>query len=144
MQRQAKSILIVEDDADVRGALTAVLESEGYSVVEAAHGQEALQHLRANAAGFCMILLDLDAGHERVGVPRGAVEGPDARGGPRHRRHRRPRRGEERHRPGRGRMPDEAARDGAPSPAGRTLLLTMTMPKQARGRSGERDHLLDP
>src|SRR5207245_3465087 len=42
MQRQAKSILIVEDDADVRGALTAVLESEGYS-----------------AAGFCMILLDL-------------------------------------------------------------------------------------
>src|SRR5437867_5669934 len=59
MQRQAKSILIVEDDADVRGALTAVLESEGYSVVEAAHGQEALQHLRANAAGFCMILLDL-------------------------------------------------------------------------------------
>jgi len=59
MQQQAKSILIVEDDADVRGALTAVLESEGYRVVEAAHGREALQHLRANAEGFCMILLDL-------------------------------------------------------------------------------------
>src|SRR5207247_388182 len=48
-----------EDDADVRGALTAVLEGEGYHVVEAAHGQEALQHLRADAAGLCMILLDL-------------------------------------------------------------------------------------
>ena len=59
MEQQAKSILIVEDDADVRGALTAVLEGEGYHVVEAAHGQEALQHLRADAAGFCMILLDL-------------------------------------------------------------------------------------
>jgi len=59
MQQHAKSILIVEDDADVRGALTAVLESEGYPVVEAAHGQEALQHLCADPAGFCMILLDL-------------------------------------------------------------------------------------
>src|SRR2546428_14049116 len=59
MEQQAKSILIVEDDADVRGALTAVLEGEGYHVVEAAHGKEALQRLRADAAGFCMILLDL-------------------------------------------------------------------------------------
>ena len=59
MPQHAKSILIVEDDADVRGALTAVLEGEGYQVVEAAHGREALQHLRADAAGFCMILLDL-------------------------------------------------------------------------------------
>ena len=59
MPQHAKSILIVEDDADVRGALTAVLESEGYPVVEAAHGQEALQHLCADPAGFCMILLDL-------------------------------------------------------------------------------------
>ncbi len=59
MGQQAKSILIVEDDADVRGALTAVLEGEGYRVVEAAHGQEALEQLRAGAGGFCMILLDL-------------------------------------------------------------------------------------
>src|SRR6266446_9079911 len=59
MPERTKSILIVEDDADVRGALSAVLEGEGYRVVEAAHGQEALQHLRADARGFCMILLDL-------------------------------------------------------------------------------------
>src|SRR5256712_12775997 len=59
MQQHAKSILIVEDDADVRGALTVVLEGEGYPVVEAAHGQEALQYLCADPAGFCMILLDL-------------------------------------------------------------------------------------
>jgi CheY-like chemotaxis protein len=59
MPQREKSILIVEDDADVRGALTVLLEGEGYRVVEAAHGQEALRHLRANAAGFCMILLDL-------------------------------------------------------------------------------------
>jgi CheY-like chemotaxis protein len=59
MPQLAQSILIVEDDADVRGALTVFFEGEGYRVVEAAHGEEALRHLRANAAGFCIILLDL-------------------------------------------------------------------------------------
>ena len=52
-------VLIVEDDADVRGALAAVLEVAGYEVVEASHGGEALDHLRAATGSFCMILLDL-------------------------------------------------------------------------------------
>lgn len=54
-----KSILVVEDDADVRGAVAAVLESAGYRVVEAEHGREALDRLRSAASGFCLILLDL-------------------------------------------------------------------------------------
>lgn len=54
-----KQILLVEDDPDVRGAVAAVLESAGYRVVEAEHGREALQHLRAAASAFCLILLDL-------------------------------------------------------------------------------------
>jgi CheY-like chemotaxis protein len=58
MTGPAKSVLIVEDDGDVRGALAAILEGEGYTVVEAAHGQEALQHLRGSNP-FCLILLDL-------------------------------------------------------------------------------------
>src|SRR5262245_62669321 len=53
-----KSILIVEDDDAVREALAAFLQLNGYDVVEAAHGEEALQHLRSSRA-FCMILLDL-------------------------------------------------------------------------------------
>lgn len=52
------SILIVEDDEDVRGALAAVLEGEGYSVLEARHGEEALRTLRGSAS-VCLILLDL-------------------------------------------------------------------------------------
>jgi len=51
-------ILIVEDDPDVRGALAAVLEAEGYGVVEAENGREALDRLR-NGTDFCLILLDL-------------------------------------------------------------------------------------
>ena len=53
-----RSILIVEDDEDVRGALAAVLEEEGHTVLEARHGEEALRMLRAPNA-VCLILLDL-------------------------------------------------------------------------------------
>jgi len=52
-----KPVLIVEDDEDVRGALAVFLEGEGYRVLEAADGLEALDHLRT--ASVCMVLLDL-------------------------------------------------------------------------------------
>ena len=53
-----KSILIVEDDDDVRESLAAFLEGEGYPVVEARDGAEALRQLRSSTE-FCLILLDL-------------------------------------------------------------------------------------
>ena len=53
-----KRVLIVEDDEDVRSALAALLEGEGYSVVEAAHGAEALTQLRSRDE-ICLIVLDL-------------------------------------------------------------------------------------
>lgn len=51
-------ILIVEDDTDLREALTQVLRDEGYDVVEAAHGREALDCLR-DGRRPSLILLDL-------------------------------------------------------------------------------------
>jgi CheY-like chemotaxis protein len=53
-----RSILVVEDDPDLRGALAALLEDAGYDVVEAEHGLEALERLRSGTA-FCLIVLDL-------------------------------------------------------------------------------------
>jgi len=44
----------------VRGALPAVLEGEGHTVLEARHGEEALRMLRAPNA-VCLILLDAAA-----------------------------------------------------------------------------------
>ena len=58
MARGSNSILVVEDDQDVRDALATVLETEGYTVVTAAHGEEALGRLRA-ASAPSVILLDL-------------------------------------------------------------------------------------
>jgi len=55
---QHKNILIVEDDHDLREAMALYLAAEGYSVVQAQHGAEALDRLRTSGA-FCLILLDL-------------------------------------------------------------------------------------
>ena len=51
-------ILVVEDDADIRTALCAVLAEEGYAVASAADGREALAVLRAGPLPR-VILLDL-------------------------------------------------------------------------------------
>ena len=56
MEHQRR-ILVVEDDADMRGAMAAFLEGAGYDVVEAGDGQEALEHLRRSPV--CLIVLDL-------------------------------------------------------------------------------------
>jgi CheY-like chemotaxis protein len=51
-------VLIVEDDPDTRGALVAILETEGYAVAEAQHGLDALQQLRT-LRDVGLIVLDL-------------------------------------------------------------------------------------
>lgn len=52
-----KQILIVEDKATSRELLRAVLERQGYGVIEAKDGEEALQQLRT--ATLDLVLLDL-------------------------------------------------------------------------------------
>jgi len=42
----SKTILIVDDDRDVRFALGAILNFDGYHVIEAANGEEALESAR--------------------------------------------------------------------------------------------------
>lgn len=51
-------ILLIDDDADIRTALGEVLENQGYDVVGAGNGAEALAQLQT-AVPPCMILLDL-------------------------------------------------------------------------------------
>jgi two-component system, chemotaxis family, chemotaxis protein CheY len=58
MESRHGSVLIVDDEEDVRESLAAILEAEGYSVIEADNGEAALQQLEKSAA-VCLILLDL-------------------------------------------------------------------------------------
>jgi CheY-like chemotaxis protein len=53
------TVLLVEDDVDVREAVTDTLEDAGYRVLAARHGQEALALLRDGGTRPCLILLDL-------------------------------------------------------------------------------------
>ena len=52
------TVVIVEDDADVRELLRVALTAEGYDVATVANGREAMHHLRSHADA-CIILLDL-------------------------------------------------------------------------------------
>jgi CheY-like chemotaxis protein len=51
-------VLVVDDDPDIRDALCELLEDEGYRVVSASNGQEALVYLKTREPP-CVILLDL-------------------------------------------------------------------------------------
>lgn len=54
-----RSILIVDDDADVRECIGEALEAEGYRVAVASNGAEALHLLRNNMLRPDLILLDI-------------------------------------------------------------------------------------
>jgi CheY-like chemotaxis protein len=54
-----KTILLVEDNDDVREVVAELLRGEGYDVVEAEHGQAALEQLQQMSEEPCLVLLDL-------------------------------------------------------------------------------------
>jgi len=54
-------ILIVDDNADIRAFVRAALEGEGYKVVEAANGNEALNKFQETNPA--VVILDLSMGH---------------------------------------------------------------------------------
>src|SRR5438094_641244 len=72
------TVLVVDDDRDVREALSELLSDEGYRVFTAAHGGEVLTYLEENPIPDCLVLdlwmpvMDgwtLAAELRRLGVP---------------------------------------------------------------------------
>lgn len=55
----ARTVLVVEDDSDIREALAEVLEDGHYRAIRAANGEMALAKLRDAAPIPCVILLDV-------------------------------------------------------------------------------------
>jgi CheY-like chemotaxis protein len=53
------SVLVVEDDVDIRQALVEILEEHGFPAVGVSDGAEALDYLRKALELPCLILLDL-------------------------------------------------------------------------------------
>ncbi len=54
----ARSVLIIEDEADIRNFAFRVLQLEGYRVLQAGDGNEGLRLAKANR-GLSLVLLDL-------------------------------------------------------------------------------------
>ena len=57
-----KTVLLVEDDLDLRDVLQDILESEGYDVIPATDGHQALEYLRTSRGGAdapAVMILDL-------------------------------------------------------------------------------------
>jgi CheY-like chemotaxis protein len=61
IRMEPSQILVVEDEPDIREATSEALETEGYRVIQAAHGHEALRVLRHVRPA--LILLDLMMPH---------------------------------------------------------------------------------
>ena len=59
MSKSKKTLMIVEDDADIREVLQMILEGDGYSVLIAKNGDEGLKVLQKASVLPLVILLDL-------------------------------------------------------------------------------------
>lgn len=57
MKKNTPSILIVEDDVNIRGTLSTILQQKGYNTATARNGQEAIQ--KSKTKFFNMALLDI-------------------------------------------------------------------------------------
>jgi CheY-like chemotaxis protein len=51
-----RTVLVVDDDSDIRSSLHDLLDDHGYRVVLATNGQEALAYCRANPVPDCIVL----------------------------------------------------------------------------------------
>ena|SRR5688572_121250 len=59
MGQASKTVLVVEDDDDIREVFTHIIERAGYGVRQARNGQEALEQLAPEEDRPCLVLLDL-------------------------------------------------------------------------------------
>lgn len=55
----SRTVLIVDDERDVRTVARIMLERAGYNVVEAANGREAVESLRTRPGDVDVVLLDI-------------------------------------------------------------------------------------
>ncbi len=54
-----KTVLLAEDDLEIRDILQDLLEAEGYDVIPASHGRQALEFLRGSGELPDLVVLDL-------------------------------------------------------------------------------------
>ena len=56
VQRVSPTVLVVDDDPEIRASICELLEDHGYTAVEAPDGRKALEYLRQHQVPACLIL----------------------------------------------------------------------------------------
>ena len=56
LQRLSPTVLVVDDDPDIRAAISELLEDHGYTAIEAPDGRKAREYLCLREAPACLIL----------------------------------------------------------------------------------------
>ena len=56
---KGETILIAEDEPQVRGSMRLILQDNGYKIIEAENGEEAVRKLKENRGDVSLILLDV-------------------------------------------------------------------------------------
>lgn len=59
MEANAKNILVVDDDAQMRLSLRLILRRSGYAVAEAANGREAIAEIERAVEDYDLVLMDI-------------------------------------------------------------------------------------
>lgn len=77
-----KKILIVDDDSDTRTVVRTILTTDGYQVVEAASGEQALDYLKSNEAPALVILDIMMPGMSGLDVAMRMKQHPETQGIP--------------------------------------------------------------
>ena len=55
----SRTVLVVEDDTELRETMCEALELSGYAVIAAKDGKDALNKLVSGTEGLCVVILDL-------------------------------------------------------------------------------------
>lgn len=82
MNKAAKTILLIDDDTDLTAATRAVLESNGYAVIEAHSGPEGLKMAFAHKPALIILDVMMASDTEGFDVSRSVKAAPELAGTP--------------------------------------------------------------
>jgi CheY-like chemotaxis protein len=68
MNNGTKTLLLVEDEAIIAMSEVILLQNEGFAVIQASNGEDAIELIRSGRIGIDLVLMDIDLGRGMDGT----------------------------------------------------------------------------